>query len=143
MKYGFTMMELVFVIVILGILSAVAIPRLAVSRDDATVAKIRADLSAIRSGISLKKSENLMSGNVATPKLGDFFENVLSKPLSKGDSRNGWTKNSDNSYTACVAGQCATFTYYETKQTIKVGTKDQNVSAGTLLCQGKNCHLFE
>ena len=36
MKQAFTMIELIFVIVIIGILSAVAIPKLTASRDDAT-----------------------------------------------------------------------------------------------------------
>ena len=40
MKQAFTMIELVFVIVILGILAAVAIPKLAVTRSDAEVSKI-------------------------------------------------------------------------------------------------------
>jgi len=40
MKNGFTMIELIFVIVILGILAAVAIPKLSATRNDAIVSKL-------------------------------------------------------------------------------------------------------
>ena len=40
MKRGFTMIQLIFVIVILGILAAVAIPKLAATRTDAKVSAI-------------------------------------------------------------------------------------------------------
>ena len=47
MKKGFTMIELIFVIVILGILASVAIPRLAATRTDAEIATTVANLRTL------------------------------------------------------------------------------------------------
>jgi general secretion pathway protein G len=51
MKKGFTMIELIFVIVILGILAAVAIPRLAATRNDAKAASIKTDIGTAMQAI--------------------------------------------------------------------------------------------
>lgn len=45
MKKAFTMIELIFIIVILGILAAIAIPKLAATRDDAELSKAATNLS--------------------------------------------------------------------------------------------------
>ena len=58
MKKGFTMIELIFVIVILGILASVAIPRLGATRTDAeisaTVANLRTLLNDVASYYAVK-----------------------------------------------------------------------------------------
>ena len=52
MKKGFTMIELIFVIVILGILASVAIPRLAGTRTDAEVAATVANLRTLLNDVA-------------------------------------------------------------------------------------------
>lgn len=52
MKKGFTMIELIFVIVILGILASVAIPRLASTRQDAEISSAIANLRTLQSDVS-------------------------------------------------------------------------------------------
>lgn len=57
------MIELVFVIVVIGILAAIAVPRLAATRDDAQIAKGRSDVAAIRSGIVSERQGRLLRGD--------------------------------------------------------------------------------
>ena len=52
MKKGFTMIELIFVIVILGILASVAIPHLAATREDAEISAAVANLRTLISDIN-------------------------------------------------------------------------------------------
>ena len=47
MKKGFTMIELIFVMVVLGILASIAIPRLAGTREDAEIATAIANLRTL------------------------------------------------------------------------------------------------
>lgn len=80
-----------FVIVILGILTSVALPKLMLSRDDAIMTKAKMQISAVRVGISQLYSKNILKGLDTCPELEKddntlFFEGVLSNGLSNEDS---------------------------------------------------------
>ena len=80
MKKGFTMIELIFVIVILGILASVAIPRLAATRTDA---EISAAVANLRTLISDAAAYYAVKGDFTDAKWGD----VTNVSIRQGDSR--------------------------------------------------------
>ena len=70
MKRGFSMIELIFVIVILGILASVALPKLAATRDDATAAGIKSDVGTLVQAVpAMYMSQKVASITQAVPSL--------------------------------------------------------------------------
>lgn len=117
MKKAFTLIELVFVIVILGILATVAIPKLIVTRDDAEIAKAKSQIAAVRSGIQLKRNEMILSGQQGYPtSLEDgtcCFGGILSTRIEKrkDDNSYGWDIGTDKTYTIKTNKEKVKFTY--------------------------------
>jgi len=62
-RKAFTMIELIFVIVVIGILTAIAVPRLAATRDDAIFVKAKNTIAAVRSSISTERQKRILRGD--------------------------------------------------------------------------------
>lgn len=78
-KKGFTLIELVMVIVILGILSAIAIPKFVDLTGEAKVAATKSGLGAIRSVVAIQYAKSATSATAAFPSAitTDFFADEL------------------------------------------------------------------
>jgi len=86
---GFTLIELVIVIVILGILAAVAIPKYEDMREQARVATIKGQLGSIRSAIAIQYARNALNGSPTFPSLdGTIFADgrVPKEPVNSSDA---------------------------------------------------------
>lgn len=136
MKKAFTLIELVFVIVILGVLATVAIPKLIVTRDDAEIAKAKSQIAAVRSGIQLKRNEMILSGRQGYPtNLEDgacCFGGILSTKIEqrKDDNSYGWQKENDDSYTINTNKEKVKFTYSDSDGSFKC-TERSSSDTGT------------
>ncbi len=117
MRKAFTLVELVMVIAIIGILSAIAVPKLIVTRDDAQITKARTTVANVRSALSEHIQKKILKGDYKSvknvgggisDKVFDFFDNnvsedrVLEYPIEKcpkATSKGCWVYNSDDTYT--------------------------------------------
>ena len=119
------MIELIFVIVVLGILAAIAVPKLAATREDAQISKGAADIASIRSGIVSVRQQYLLRGNSNYPTSlsgagagsgllfdGNGTGSILMYPVKPKDGGGHWTTASaDPNYFYQIGNQSCKFVY--------------------------------
>ncbi|QKF91958.1 prepilin-type N-terminal cleavage/methylation domain-containing protein [Campylobacter sp. CCUG 57310] len=128
MKRAFTMVELVFVIVVIGILAGIAAPRLFATRDDAIITKARSDIASIKSAVVNFRNTNMLQGKFEYPNLEGSNNDVLFEAVLQNgivpNSKSGWDL-SGNDYKFNLAGSSITFTYDKTTGTFDCAEADK------------------
>lgn len=137
-RTAFTMLELVFVIVVIGILAAIAAPRLAATRTDAQVAKGRSDVAAIRSGIVSERQVRLLRGdssyiaeldsNASSSEGQTLFNNnaILMYGIISKNANGHWMKSNNTTYTYQVQNDPVVFTYTQVNGTFDCNHTNAN-----------------
>lgn len=133
-KNAFTMIELVFVIVVLGILAAIAIPKFSATRTDAIIAKGRSDVASIRSGIINERQSRLIKGEVtfidpANLSTSDgLFAGVLTYPIKDSTDEGHWHKVDNSTYEFKVGGQTCTFVYTQSSGKFDLNAASKSIA---------------
>lgn len=80
---GFTLIEIMVVVVILGILAAVVVPRIMDRPDDARIAKAKQDIRVLESSLNLYKLDNFYY-----PSTQQGLEALVTKPSGEPQPKN-------------------------------------------------------
>ena len=121
-KRAFTLIELIFIIVILGILASVAVSNFSRTVDNAYIAKAQAKVDTLRSGLQNYRSTSILKGNGAIypsslDKDGELFA-IVAEGEDNSTEIGRWSANK-NIYTYHTRGENIIFEYNATKGTFE------------------------
>jgi len=103
-KKAFTLIELIFVIIVLGLLAAIAIPKFAEISKQSYISKAKSTYTAIQAGIQNYKTKHVLLGQNPYPtKLNDnnsamLFTEILTNPIKNGTGPGEWEYLGNNNY---------------------------------------------
>ena len=86
---GFTLIEVMVVVIILGILAAIVVPRVMDRPDDARITKAKQDIRALESALNLYKLDNFVY-----PTTDQGLEALVAKPAGTPEPKN-WKRYMD------------------------------------------------
>ena len=127
MKKAFTMVELIFVIVVLGILAMVALPRLAGSKKDAEITRAKAEIAAIRSAIQTYRGANLLSQKPGSGYPDDLKAETIEKITNGTKLGSNWSVNdTGDTLTLRIGSETTDFKYVKDKGSLTCKDPDKN-----------------
>ena len=99
MKKSFSLLEIIFTVVIVSIIATFAIPKLFYNINTANIIKLRADVALIRDKINKFHNKQILANTNAQL---DTLENGIIPILSDKHSGGNWSKITTNTYKAWI-----------------------------------------